>query len=61
MKNDSLYDNWKDFLIDMHLGYLESHTEMSEEDKKLNDKGMKVMDKYRDVGMSPSDFYSGGE
>jgi hypothetical protein len=56
MKNDSLYDNWKDFLIDMQLGYLESHTKNVEEEEDE-----KLMDKYRDVGMSPSDFYSGGE
>ena len=57
MDNDSLYDNWKDFLIDMQLGYLESHTKNVEEEEEDE----KLMDKYRDVGMSPSDFYSGGD
>ena len=49
MDNDSLYDNWKDYLVDMHLGYLESHTENVDK---------KPMDDYRDVGMEPGDFYS---
>ena len=48
-----MYDNWKDYLVDMHLGYLESHTENVEEEEE------QLMDKYRDVGMSPGDFYSG--
>ena len=50
-----MYDNWKDYLVDMHLGYLESHTENVEEEEE------QLMDKYRDIGMSPGDFYSGAD